>query len=70
MGDLYLEGGEKAGLDDVVEWWLKHYEGIEHLTEGGTVSPETWYTINTILRRCFSRFKSTPPKPLKKGSIE
>lgn len=61
MGDLFLENGKKAGLQDVAEWWLEHYEGIEHLTEGGTVAPETWYTINTILRRCFGRFKTAHP---------
>lgn len=57
MPELFLENGEKAGLGHVTEWWLEHYEGIEHMTEGGTVTPETWYTINTILRRCFERFK-------------
>lgn len=62
MSNLYLDNGQKAGLGDVAEWWLEHYEGIEHMTEGGTVTPETWYTINTILRRCFDRFKATKDK--------
>ncbi len=57
--DLFLEDGTRAGLGDVAEWWLEHYEGIEHMTESGTVAPEVWYTINTILRRCFSKFTPT-----------
>lgn len=32
MAELYLENGEKAGMKAVAEWWLEHYEGIEHLT--------------------------------------
>lgn len=53
--ELFLENGEKADIKSVVQWWLKNYEGLEHLTEGGSTSPETWYTINTILRRAFEK---------------
>ena len=55
MSKLFLEDGETAGLEDVIRWWLRHYEGIEHMTEGGNTSPETWYTINTILRRSLEK---------------
>jgi hypothetical protein len=56
--ELYTESGEPASLEDVIEWWLQHYEGLEHLTEGGTTAPECWYTINTILRRCLEQLKN------------
>jgi hypothetical protein len=60
MVELYLEDGEThAGLYDVIDWWLEHYEGIEHLTEGGSTSPECWYTINTILRRAFEKINAS-----------
>jgi hypothetical protein len=58
MPELYLENGEKADLHDVVVWWLAHYEGLEHATEGGTTSPETWYTVNTILRRALTKIET------------
>jgi hypothetical protein len=51
-----------AGLFEVIDWWLEHYEGMEHLTEGGTTTPETWYTINTILRRSFEKIKQSQTK--------
>ena len=54
---LLLEDGETPSLQDIIEWWLAHYEGMEHLTEGGTTSPETWYAVNTILRRCLVKIK-------------
>lgn len=54
---LFLEDGEEASLEDVLNWWLERYEGLEHLTEGGRTTPETWYTINTILRRNLERLK-------------
>lgn len=53
--NLWLESGEAAGLKHVIRWFLDHYEGMEHLTECGDVSPETWYTATTILRRCLDR---------------
>jgi hypothetical protein len=68
MGDLYLENGKKAGLVAVANWWLEHYEGIEHMTEGGTTSPETWYTINTILRRAMSKIAEPEAQPT--GKVE
>ena len=60
--DLFREDGSYASLRDVMTWFLYHYEGMEHLTEGGKVSPETWYTVTTILRRCVSQIDAaTPP---------
>jgi len=53
--ELFNKKGEKASLSEVTKWWLEHYEGFEHLTEGGRTSPETWFTINTILKRCFEK---------------
>ena len=53
---------ELASMEDVVDWWLSHYEGLEHLTEGGNTSPECWYTINTILRRSFEKIKNRKQK--------
>ena len=53
--ELFNEKGEIVSLSEVVEWWLEHYEGLEHMCEKGRTSPECWYTINTILRRCFSQ---------------
>jgi len=50
---------ETVELDDVIEWFLEHYEGIEHLTDGGSTRPETWYTITSILRRCLQRIKKS-----------
>ena len=47
----------RADLYDVVDWWLYNYEGLEHMTEEGKTSPESWYTINTILRRAFTSIK-------------
>lgn len=65
--DLYLENGEKAGMKAVAEWWLEHYEGIEHLTEGGTTSPETWYTVSAILRRCMQKIAKPNPTEADNG---
>lgn len=53
--ELFLENGELANLGDVTRWFLIRYEGLEHLTEGGKVNPETWYTVTAILRRCLER---------------
>ena len=55
--ELYNKEGKPVGLKEVIEWWLEHYEGMEHMTEGGNTRPETWFTINTILRRCFKNIK-------------
>lgn len=52
---LFNEKGESASLEEVVKWWLYHYEGMEHLTLGGSTSPETWYAVTTILRRCLEK---------------
>jgi len=67
--DLYIQdedaegiGFKQATMYNVIDWWLEHYEGIEHLTEGGTTSPECWYTINTILRRSFEKIKDSKEK--------
>ena len=57
MIELFLENGERASMDDVVAWWLEHYEGLEAMTEGGNTSPETSFTINTILKRSFEKIK-------------
>lgn len=57
--ELYNEDGKKVFLIDVINWWLEHFEGLEHLTEGSNMSPETWYTINTILRRSIEKIKKT-----------
>jgi hypothetical protein len=54
---LYREDGTPANLSDIVTWWLENYEGMEHMTEGGRTSPESWYTINTILRRCLTKVR-------------
>lgn len=59
MADLFLEDGSPAGMVAVAEWWLEHYEGLEHMTEGGTTSPETWYTVSTILRRAMDKIAHT-----------
>ena len=66
MAELFLENGEKAGMVAVAEWWLEHYEGIEHMTEGGNTQPETWYTVSTILRRCMDRI-ANPTKVKQEG---
>jgi len=52
---LYLEDGSKASYVDVANWWLEHYEGMEHMTEGGITTPETWYTVTTILKRSLNK---------------
>jgi hypothetical protein len=58
--DLYLEDKEtKAGLKEVMEWWIEHYEGMEHLTLDGKTNPETWYAVNTILKRCLDKINKT-----------
>lgn len=55
--ELYNKKGETASLTEVIKWWLEHYEGMEHLTEGGKTSPETWFTINTILKRSLKKIR-------------
>jgi hypothetical protein len=54
---FYKADGSVVGFEDMCEWWLQHYEGIEHMTEGGTTSPETWYTVTTILKRSMQKIK-------------
>jgi hypothetical protein len=49
---------EQASLEDILEWFLHYYEGMEHMTEHGVTNPETWYTVTTILRRNLERIKS------------
>ena len=39
---LFNEKGERVSLSEVVEWWLEHYEGLEHMCEKGRTSPECW----------------------------
>ena len=48
-----VEGMDEAGLKEVIEWWLEHYKGIEHLAD----NPETWYNINFILERSLNKIK-------------
>ena len=55
--NLYDENGVSVGLEQVIEWFLEKYEGMEHLTEGGTTSPETWYTVVAILKRNLERLR-------------
>ena len=55
--NLYNETGDLVSLEEVIEWFLEKYEGMEHLTLGGSTSPETWYTVTTILRRCLEKIK-------------
>jgi hypothetical protein len=55
--NLYDENGVSVELDQVIEWFLEKYEGMEHLTEGGTTSPETWYTVVAILKRNLERLR-------------
>jgi len=62
MTKLYNKKGQPITLQEAVEWWLEQYEGLEHLTEGGITSPETWYTINTILRRNMEKIKRSMEK--------
>lgn len=62
MADLFLENGQPAGMKAVAEWWLDHYEGLEHMTEGGTTAPETWYTVSAILRRCMQKIAAPQTK--------
>lgn len=47
-----------ASLEDVINWFLTHYEGLEHMTEHGVTRPETWYTVTAILRRNLERIKN------------
>lgn len=49
---------EYAFLEDAINWFLAHYEGLEHMTEHGVTNPETWYTVTAILRRNLERIKS------------
>ena len=49
--ELYNKKGEVVGFVEAIEWWLEKYEGLEHLCN----LPETMYSINTILKRCFDR---------------
>lgn len=60
--ELYVETAnetyEMASLEDVINWFLTHYEGIEHMTEHGVTRPETWYTVTAILRRNLEHIKA------------
>lgn len=60
--ELYIETAydtyEMASLEDVLNWFLTHYEGLEHMTEHGVTNPETWYTVTAILRRNLERIKA------------
>jgi len=60
--ELYIETTdetyEKASLEDVLNWFLHYYEGLEHMTEHGVTRPETWYTVTAILRRNLERIKN------------
>lgn len=51
------EFGESPGYDDVIDWWLEHYRGLEHLH----VAPEIMYTITSILERSFKKLKNRKP---------
>lgn len=51
--ELYTKDGDVAGFREVIKWWLEKYEGMEHLTN----MPESWYTVNTILKRCLKKMK-------------
>ena len=59
--ELFIETSdetyEKASLEDIIDWFLGHYEGLEHMTEHGITNPETWYTVTAILRRNLNRIK-------------
>ena len=55
--ELYDYQGKQIGLKEVIKWFLEHYEGIEHMTAGGSTDPETWYTITAILRRCLKKIQ-------------
>lgn len=57
MITLYTEDGVIAHLEEVIQWFLEKYEGMEHLTEGGVTSPETWYTVTTILKRNLEKIR-------------
>ena len=52
----------KADFYVMCDWWLKHYEGLEHMLEGGKSSPETMYTITAILGRGFNKLKNGETK--------
>ena len=59
--ELYVETAdetyEMASLEDIINWFLAHYEGLEHMTEHGVTNPETWYTVTAILRRNLEHIK-------------
>ena len=59
---LYIETEdeiyEQASLEDIINWFLAHYEGLEHMTEHGVTNPETWYTVTAILRRNLERIRN------------
>lgn len=59
--ELFIETSdetyEQASLEDIIDWFLGHYEGLEHMTEHGITNPETWYTVTAILRRNLNRIK-------------
>ena len=59
---VFDEDGNELGLKEMIEWWLHHYEGMEHLTEGGNTSPETWFTINVIFRRSLEKIRNSQLK--------
>jgi hypothetical protein len=58
---LFIEASdgvyEPASLEDVIDFFLYYYEGMEHMTEHGVTNPETWYTVTTILRRNLEHIK-------------
>ena len=60
--NLYVETTDEtytqASLEDVINFFLAHYEGLEHMTEHGVTNPETWYTVTAILRRNLERIKA------------
>ena len=62
FNELYIETSdgtyEQASLEDIINWFLAHYEGLEHMTEHGVTNPETWYTVTTILRRNLEHIKN------------
>jgi len=60
--EIYNNKLETITLYEAIDWWLKHYEGLEHLAN----SSEQWYAINTILKRCFEKIKSKMKKPSQK----
>ena len=64
--ELYVETSDEvyelASLEDIINWFLGHYEGLEHMIEHGVTRPETWYTVTTILRRNLEHIKKAVSK--------